>query len=163
MPTNIRPCNAADLPEVSALLAATWHATYDAIFGAERVADITGRWHAVERLAQDLEHPKICFLIAEDGDRLIATSLAGDTGNGLVRLARLYVLPEAQGRGHGRALLEATLAAFPAATAVDLEVEPANEQAVRFYEAQGFAVTGQGTDCGGEGEEIPHLIMARQL
>jgi len=163
MTLTIRPCNAADLAEVSALLATSWHATYDAIFGAERVTDITGHWHAVERLAQDLEHPKICFLVAEEDNRLVATSLAGDTGNGLVRLARLYVLPDAQGRGHGRALLDATLAVFPAATAVDLEVEPANELAVRFYEAQGFAVTGQGTDCGGEGENIPHLIMTRRL
>ena len=44
-----------DLTSVRDLLVETWHDTYDAIYGVERVTEITNEWHALERLARELE------------------------------------------------------------------------------------------------------------
>lgn len=56
--------------------------------------------------------------------------------------AHLHIdlLPQAQGRGLGRALMEQLLARFHAAgaTGVHLEVDPRNTSAVLFYEHLGF-------------------------
>ncbi len=55
----------------------------------------------------------------------------------------LFVAPEHQGRGLGRALLELARAHSP--EGLELFALQANERACRFYEAQGFRVVARGT------------------
>ena len=45
----VRTASKRDLPAISRLLGETWHATYDAIYGAERVGEITGEWSGPNR------------------------------------------------------------------------------------------------------------------
>jgi ribosomal protein S18 acetylase RimI-like enzyme len=52
---------------------------------------------------------------------------------------KLYVLPEHQGRGIGKALLDGAIGALPAATdQLLLDVLAGNQQAIRFYRRNGF-------------------------
>ena len=160
----IRACNEADLPAVRTLLRATWHATYDAIYGPEKVREISDRWHALAALRQGLVMPRSSFLVADDNGQIAATSLAFTDNDGrCIRLSRLYVHPSSQRRGLGRALLSASIDAFPAARCIDLEVEPENLQAITFYRSEGFSITGQGDGCGGEVADYPHLLMLKTL
>jgi ribosomal protein S18 acetylase RimI-like enzyme len=159
----IRPAALSDLPAVSALLAETWHATYDDLYGAERVADITRRWHSIDALAQGLGRPDTCFLVALAKGDVTGTISVVRRPDGTLELKRLYVLPQAQGGGIGSRLLAAALAVFPDAPAIGLEVEPANAQAIRFYERKGFTVNGKTSDCTGSGDRIPALVMTRAL
>jgi ribosomal protein S18 acetylase RimI-like enzyme len=159
----IRDAALADIPSVSALLAETWHATYDAIYGADRVAELTRRWHAADALASGLDRPDTCFLVAVDGGEIVGTLSVVSRADGVLDLKRLYVLPRVQGSGIGGQLLEAGLSAFPEAHTITLEVEPANGQAIRFYERKGFQVTGRTGDCSGSGDRIPALVMSRVL
>ena len=159
----IRNATTNDLPTLSDLLSATWHATYDGIYGRERVADITARWHSVSALAQGLEVPDSLSLVAEIDGTVAATAYARLNGNNVVKLDRLYVAPDRQGLGLGYRLLAAVVAAYPKAQTVELEVEPDNAGARAFYERQGFSVTGRGQDCGGQGDGIEHLVMTRTV
>ena len=61
-----------------------------------------------------------------------------------VKLSRVYLLASAQGRGHGKALFEAALAAAAelGARSVFLGVYDRNVKAIAFYEAHGFATVG---------------------
>lgn len=161
MPIEIRRAAANDLCAVSALLAETWHATYDGIYGVERVADVTRRWHSVEALTKGVGKPDQAFLVAVEGDRIIGTISIGQACGGGLKLDRLYVHPDAQGRGLGQELLAAGLGAFPVETTITLEVEPANANAIRFYERNGFVVTGKTGDCGCSGDGIAALVMTR--
>lgn len=163
MGLEIRPATLDDLPAISALLGATWHATYDGIYGVDRVADLTSRWHSVDSLAKGLDRPGNQFLVAVDGARIVGTLSLGLACGGGLKLDRLYVLPDAQGQGIGSRLLDAALAASPLSDSITLEVEPANTQVVRFYERQGFAITGKSSDCNGSGDAISALIMTRRL
>jgi len=151
-----------DLDAVRRVLVETWHATYDTTLGREKVDEITSSWHSRERLARDLEEQP-CLLVAEREGRLIGTASARRGCEGGLILSRLYVLPEAQGEGVGARLLAAVVAAFPEATNVSLEVERMNARAIAFYTRAGFAVTGSGTDCGGCGSNVPHVIMRKEL
>jgi ribosomal protein S18 acetylase RimI-like enzyme len=159
--TTIRHARMGDLPAVSALLAETWHATYDALYGPARVAALTRRWHAAEALAREVDAPDRRLLVAERAERIVGTASVRLTGDA-VRLDRLYVLPEAQGHGLGAELLGAALGAFPDAARMSLEVEPANAGAIRFYERHGFRVTGRTADCAGTGDGIPAVMMSRE-
>lgn len=158
----IRPAIAADLPAVRALLVETWHATYDNLYGARRVTEITDDWHSLANLAAQSRREGTVFLVALDGDAVLGTSLARLKAGGKVLLDRLYIRPDAQRRGVGKRLLEATCARFPAQSLIRLEVEPQNISAIRFYEKQGFVAVGGTPDCGGMATMITAAIMERQ-
>ena len=63
----IRSASEADLAKVSALLGRSWHATYDGLYGADKVSEITGSWHSVEALKRRLVQPDAEFVVADDG------------------------------------------------------------------------------------------------
>jgi len=132
-----------DLAAVRAVLVETWHATYDALYGTDKVAEITANWHALDRLARGLAREGHAFLVAEIDGEIEATASASLSEAGLVTLHRLYVRPARQGRGLGKALLDACIAQFPRAELVRLEVEPENEGARAFYSRCGFVETGR--------------------
>jgi ribosomal protein S18 acetylase RimI-like enzyme len=161
-PFYIRTASAKDLPAVSALLGATWHATYDRLYGAEMVAAITADWHSVAALQRRLDLPNSEFLLADDGKSLLGMTFASASGR-LVTLHQLYVLPAHQGRGVGAQLLEEVLECFFDADRIRLEVDPGNQGAIAFYKRHGFAETGRTENCGTGQSGIPALIFDRQL
>jgi ribosomal protein S18 acetylase RimI-like enzyme len=158
----IRDALAADLPAVRGLLVETWHATYDGIYGWQRVAEITNAWHSLENLGSQLEREGETFLIALVGEEIVATSSARLERDRAALLTRLYVLPAYQGIGIGRTLLQVTLAHFPQAPVARLEVESQNEPAITFYERMGFFLQRQARFDGRE--DTPNtLMMAKRL
>ena len=151
------------------MLIATWHATYDDLLGAEKVAEITARWHSVEKLARELAEAEArphlnALLIAERGGEIMGTTSVHRQSADVAELARLYVAPGQQGQGIGEALLRAGMARFPEAGKVRLEVEPRNIRAIGFYARHGFQPVSNGSACGGDAAAaIAHLIMEAPL
>ncbi len=157
----IRDVAAADIPAVRDVLVATWHATYDATLGRDKVAEVVASWHSVPRLTTQIGQPETAFLLAERDGRVIGTAHADRREDGSVRLGRLYVLPGEQGTGIGRRLLEAALARFPGSDRTWLEVEPSNGAAIAFYERQGFRREASQASCGGR-TDLSSLVMVRR-
>ena len=149
---------------MQALLAETWHATYDAIYGEARVKEIIAEWHSMAALEVLLETPLSEFLVADDGKTIggVAFATAVDEGK-TVLLHQLYVRPESQGHGIGGLLLDEIEGCFPDADKVRLEVEEANMRAVAFYVAQGFAKVGRTQSCGRPDSGIPADIYERPI
>jgi len=145
----VRTASKRDLDAVRALLGETWHATYDAIYGAERVAAITADWHSLASLQAQLERPHSEFLVADEGKT--------------VMLHQLYVRPSMQGRGIGGMLLDEIADSFPEAERIRLEVEEANLRAITFYRAAGFVQAGRTANCGRDQSGIPALVFERVL
>ena len=159
----VRTASERDLVAVRALLVETWHATYDAIYGAEQVAAISDDWHSIASLKARLTRPNSEFLVADNGKRLGGMAFAAATTDPkIVMLHQLYVHPDCQRRGIGRALLDEVEASFPEAHTLRLEVEEANAAAIAFYREQGFLPSGKTVDCGG-GSGLPALILEKRL
>lgn len=158
----VRTAGERDLEAVRALLVETWHATYDGIYGAERVDEITDEWHSIAVLRAHLSEPNSEFLVADDGETIGAVAFA-QAKDDAVLLRQLYVRPAMQGRGIGGMLLHEIQGSFPEARKVRLEVEPANERAVAFYLAQGFVETGTVSDCGRQGSGIAAAVYERPI
>lgn len=158
----LRTAGKTDLPAIKSLLAVTWHDTYDRIYGAGKVDELTARWHSQEALQKRLTLPDSEFIVADDGSALLGVAFAQMTGSD-VKLHQLYVLPEHQGKGVGQALLEELMGCFPGAKSVSLEVDEANTGARKFYARNGFVETGRTDDCGGKSDQIPALVLSRRL
>ncbi len=159
----VRTASARDLEAVRSLLVETWHDTYDAIYGPERVTEITDDWHSLAALSRRLEQPNGEFLVADDGKAIAGMAYASaDAAGTAVMLHQLYVRPAFQGRGIGGMLLDEIVESFPDATVFRLEVEEANAKAVGFYRSQGFEHVGETGNCGSQQSGIPALIFERR-
>jgi ribosomal protein S18 acetylase RimI-like enzyme len=159
----IRSADHKDLETIRDLLQRTWHATYDAIYGADKVDAITNSWHSIEALRRRLSKPRSEFVIADDGEDILGMAYASMDTDRTVTLHQLYVNPDAQGRGAGTALLVEMESAFPSAARMRIEVEPANDKAVAFYLKNGYREVARTANCGTADSGIPAIIMEKQL
>jgi ribosomal protein S18 acetylase RimI-like enzyme len=141
----VRTASKSDLAKVSVLLSETWHATYDALYGAGKVSEITARWHSVPALESRLSRKDAEFVVADDGRELAGMGYAAVSKERpkTVLLHQLYVLPRFQRQGIGRDLFAELETCFPDADAMVLEVDPRNDAAVAFYLAHGFEKVGE--------------------
>jgi ribosomal protein S18 acetylase RimI-like enzyme len=137
----IRDATVDDLPALRAMLIATWHATYGAIYGAERVTWITDRWHSIAQLHAELGADRVALVA--DIDNAIVGHAYASVSDGAATLWRLYVHPDAQRQGIGTRLLEAAFSRASPHQRQCLEVEPANTAAIAFYERLGFTEVGR--------------------
>ncbi|MBB6466634.1 GNAT family N-acetyltransferase [Aminobacter carboxidus] len=160
----VRTASERDLETIKALLAETWHATYDAIYGVERVDEITAEWHSLASLKARLTRPNSEFLVADDGKKIAGMAFAAATSDGKVLvLHQLYIRPGNQRAGVGRLLLDEVEQSFPEARTMRVEVEEANAPALVFYAASGFVRAGETANCGAEQSGIPALILEKKL
>jgi ribosomal protein S18 acetylase RimI-like enzyme len=136
----IRPATVADVPAMRALGVRTWRAAYAGILSKEAIAaGIAEFWNeyslgAAARAGR--------MLVAVDGGALAGLLESDRLDDGRAVIWKLYVAPEAQGRGIGRALVEHHLAqaAADGDRAVWLEHYDRNDAAAGFYERLGFTV-----------------------
>ena len=158
----IRKGQIKDVDAVSALLIKTWHEAHENAFDADKIDEINQRWHAPAVIADKIDLPDHCFLVAETGGEICGYCEANLDSNGQIWLSKIYVLSGSQGSGVGAKLLNAVIAEFPGATAIRLEVGVKNSKAQHFYKKHGFITVGQSQCCGGD-SDLPSLIMEKQL
>lgn len=161
----VRTAHEADLEKVSKLLSETWHATYDAVYGVEKVNELTARWHSVAALKARLQMKNAEFVVADDGRQLAGMAFAAmsPARAKTVILHQLYVHPRFHRQGVGRDLFAELETCFPDASTMQLDVEPQNAAAIAFYEAHGFIKVGETANCGGDQSGIPAFIFEKPL
>lgn len=163
----IRPAEPVDIPALAKLAQRTWADAFGwSVTPEEQAAELENRSEA--SFAEGLH--RWTTLVAEDGGTLVGYVQFGDVvidgvdaQPGDQELHQLYVDTDAQGRGTGRALIEAALAHPRLATAsrVFLQVWERNARAVQLYEDLGFRVVGTTTFTIGSGQTAEDLVMAR--
>jgi putative acetyltransferase len=95
-------------------------------------AELAGRFHRA------IEDGHFLFVL-EDGEELVGSlGMHPIQERGVLSLG-MWILPASRGQGGGRMLMEAALAARPAAVhRLELEVFPDNEAAISLYRSMGF-------------------------
>ncbi len=158
---NISIARMTDIEELQALLRATWHATYDPVFGFAKTKELFEYWHSLEKLTKRIERNDTKMLVARRNDQIVGTACISQGSMGKTVLNQMYVKPNQQRTGIGSKLFAHLLAMSPAQHCIELEVEPDNKGAIAFYQRHGFKITGELDDCGNTGHLVKALIMTR--
>ena len=118
----------------------------------------------VQKFRTSVEWDGHFLFVLEDGGELVGSlGMHPSHADGVLALG-MWILPAWRGRGGGRMLAEAALAARPAdAHKIELEVFPDNEAAIGLYRSLGFAQEGVRRDHyrRRDGSLRSALIMAR--
>lgn len=147
----IRPATLADAAPLAVFAGQAFTDTYQEISDPDEIADYVAEHFRPEVMAAVLADPACTTLLAELDGQLAGYAILHDTSPPPcvvspepLKLWRLYLARQHTGQGLGSQLM-ASLQAHARSRGVRtlwLSVYDRNEQAVRFYERQGFAKVG---------------------
>jgi len=160
----VRTASERDIEKVRTLLAQTWHATYDPLYGKDKVTQMIASWHSPQAIKERIEKKGGEFLVADDGKRLGGMGYAAMSTKmtKTALLYQLYVAPEFQRQGVGRDIFAELETCFPDAEIMRLEVDPNNKPAIAFYQGVGFAEVDEIDRMAGV-DGLPGIVMEKSL
>lgn len=111
-PSAVRPARLADAGGIARVQVSSWRTTYRGMVPDEFLVGMTVKDHAARwgRLLHEPAHLELTFVVEEAGT-VVGFAMGGREREGDSRFAgelyAIYLLREAQGRGHGRSLVAA--------------------------------------------------------
>jgi diamine N-acetyltransferase len=138
----IRFADAGDLNTVGFLAQQTWPQTYKDILPDEQLRYMMDLFYSPSALKKQMFEQGHIFLIIEDADEPVGfASYSQIDDNGIYKLHKIYVLPNQQGKGLGKAIIDFIIDDIRPkdATALQLNVNRHNK-AKDFYERLSFTV-----------------------
>lgn len=140
----IRTASVNDIPAIQEIANKTWPVTYGAILSQEQVEFMMNMMYSEKSLIQQIQKHQF-FIVSEGIHDLGYVSIEHHFKNELVtRIHKIYVLPETQGKGIGKLLLDkvVSLAKENHSNTISLNVNKFNK-AYAFYKKMGFEVVGE--------------------
>jgi GNAT superfamily N-acetyltransferase len=138
----IREATINDAETIHQLAHEIWPPTYSPILAQDQIDYMLADRYSTEILtAQIKENMQTYLLLLEDGKPAAFAAYSPDDDPEAYRLHKLYLLPATQGKGYGKALLEAVYDKVRTAgiNKLDLNVHRQNP-AKSFYDKMGFTV-----------------------
>ena len=158
----VRTASDKDLPIVHEILLDSLHATYDKIHGSAKVSQILQEHCSVEKLAEQRHIPNSEFLVADNGEVVGGMAFASQDKK-TIKLHQIYVHPKYHGGKTGLHLLIEIENSFLDAETIQLEVEAANQKAVKFFTTFGFKTVEKIDSVEEAGIQIPILVMQKEI
>jgi GNAT superfamily N-acetyltransferase len=143
MPYLIRKASHADVETIRSIADKTWWDAYSPILEKEQIAFMLGEIYSVEKITSQLETGAQIFLLLIEDEKPVAFAAYSprEEDPEIYKLHKLYCLPETQGKGYGKILINEVASKTIAAGkhTLDLNVNRYNK-AKSFYEKMGFEV-----------------------
>lgn len=161
----VRTALEGDMEKIRALLAETFHATYDPFYGALKVDQLIGGWHSPSAIRSRIGKKDGEFLVADSGTDIGGIGYAAmyPKMQKTVMLHQLYVKPSCQGQGIGRDIFSEIETCFPYAEVMRVEVALQNVRATSFYERLGFVEVDRIEEFGGPASGLPAVVLEKSL
>jgi diamine N-acetyltransferase len=161
---DIRPAEIDDISNIGYLAYQIWPLAYKDFLSLDQLQYMLNKFYSPSALRQQMVKDQHHFLIAElDEEPVGFTSFSAGAEPGIFHLHKLYVQLNIQGKGIGKALLDAVIAESITlkAKAIRLNVNRYNK-AKLFYENQQFSVVKEeDIDIGG-GYFMNDYVMERR-
>jgi GNAT superfamily N-acetyltransferase len=142
-PINFREALLSDIFIIQVIANKSWRATYTGLITNEQIDYLLRLWYsqsALERLIQDQDYK--FYLVIDIEEPIGFFSYFPDSENKhLLRIGRIYLLPEAQGKGYGSQIMKfiESFGRELGFKSIELNVNQGNS-AIRFYEKRGFEI-----------------------
>ena len=156
----------ADLPAICQLASVIWHACYPGIITHEQIDYMLARMYALEVLRDELHSQGISHdLLLVDGKPAGFASYGPTAEPGVMKLHKLYLLLELQGRGFGSYLLQHVEREVRARAGrrLILLVNKRNAKAIAAYQRNGFVIAESIVTDIGNGFVMNDYIMAKEF
>jgi diamine N-acetyltransferase len=166
MSLDIIPVQAQDVDAISALAREIWQEHYLGIITQEQIDYMLGQRYNRTHLLKEIADPAIEWWQAcADGRRVGFASLIAGNDEATRKLDKLYVHPDAQRQGIGKALIEflAARAKGAGCETLILAVNKRNEKAIAAYRKHGFTLREAVRVDIGQGFVMDDFIMSKPL
>jgi ribosomal protein S18 acetylase RimI-like enzyme len=144
----------------------TWPATYGEILSKEQLDYMMDLIYSEESLIKQIQKQEQLFYIAYDETSVLAfIAIEHNYKNEAVtRIHKIYILPEAQGKGIGKSLIDAVqkFANENNSTSLSLNVNRFNK-ALAFYQKLGFEIIAEENIEIGNGYLMEDYVMEKQF
>jgi len=140
---HIREADIADVDVIIQIAQETWWQTYSPILATEQISFMLGLLYSTEKIQHQLSTGEQTFILLIEDE--IPVAFAGysprEENPDIYKLHKLYCLPQTQGKGYGKIMIDEVCRRVLAAGkhTLDLNVNRYNK-AKNFYEKMGFAV-----------------------
>jgi len=140
--TLIYPATISDIPLIRELTYKIWPQTYAPILTKEQISYMLDIMYSPTALEQQMNDKHYFIIGSDENETPVGFASYSEIEKEIFKLHKLYVLPEKQGSGIGRDLLEYAIndIKFMAAKVLDLNVNRYNLKAKSFYERKGFVI-----------------------
>lgn len=161
MNIRIREATPQDVAQLRELAHNIWHACYQGIISPEQIEYMLGWMYAADEVCRQMENGVIWELI--EADQPVGFLSWHADPDQRVKLEKLYILPEMQGRGIGQTALRHVLEAANAlgCKSVWLQVNKQNRGAITSYRKAGFEVVKEAVFEIGGGFVMDDYLMER--
>jgi diamine N-acetyltransferase len=155
------------LPEIQNIAYQTWPKTFSNILSPEQINYMLNWMYDLKSLETQLKDKNHIFLLAEENGKFLgfASYETNYKGTGKTKIHKIYILPEAQGKGVGKKLIQ-----FMEKAALEnenkmlfLNVNKFNQGAIDFYSRIGFYEAFKEVIDIGNGFIMDDLVMELKL
>ena len=160
----VRTATVADIPTIRKMAYITWPVTYGEILSGSQLAYMLDLFYSDSALEAQVNGDHHFLLVHQENTVLGFAAFSPSADAGVNQLHKLYVLPEAQGSGAGKTLLQEVIqhSREAGAHALRLNVNRFNK-ARSFYEKQGFTIIAEKDISIGEGYYMNDYVMEIRL
>jgi len=157
--------SAEQIPLIQDLTRRVWPQTYASIISGEQIEFMLEMMYSTSSLKKQMETGHHFLIIYEHNEAMGFASYAKEKEKETYKLHKLYVLPEKQHAGYGKALLHKVIEEIKKqkGSHLILQVNRTNEKAIAFYERNGFEIELSADFEIGNGFQMNDYIMGIQL
>ena len=140
MTYTIQQARPSHIPLIRELSMLIWPQTYNPIIGEQQVAYMLQLFYSPDALKKQMDSGHT-FIICHIEEVPVAFAAWSHLGDNIYKLQKIYTLPQHQGKGIGRYLLNhiTNELKLKNATALRLNVNRHNHPAIAFYQKTGFS------------------------
>jgi ribosomal protein S18 acetylase RimI-like enzyme len=162
----IREASSSDIPLIQQLAQQVWYITYGPLQPKEKVDYLYNLMYSTSSLTQQMEEKHHRFLLAKDETGYLgyASYELNSNNQGKTKIHKIYVMPDAQGKGVGKELITMIegIASGKDNVILSLNVFRHNP-AINFYQKIGFSKAGEEKIDVGNGFVMDDFVMEKHL
>ncbi|MBC7651547.1 MAG: GNAT family N-acetyltransferase [Deinococcales bacterium] len=163
MITDIRIATTRDINDIQNIAYITWPITYKKIISTEQIEFMLEMMYSQEALENQF-YEGSQFLIAEVDDEVVGFASFGFLKDNIYKLHKLYVSPNVQRTGAGKALLKESILKIIKLGGKKLELQVNRKnKAVGFYQKMGFEIVKEQNINIGDGFYMNDYVMELNL